>query len=505
MTSKKLRYISKEARKKLMEMAKARWARTKPKPINPAPVSATSSNSLISAIDTSNLSRQAGSAVAARGRGYFAQTSRFKIEKLTDTSAVVRVRGSRLYSVVFQLEPDGEVVIACECPYEDKDIDVICKHKIAAALFLKANGNRASIQAPTATSSLAKNDSPSIKSVKSQPEPQWRENLTSLLETTVASSEASLTDAILFFSFIRLNHQTILQPGVVILPSELMERLNDRSAISDYLIRQRKNLFGLVYQLQSYNLNSYRFVNAAPELQALARQMINTPTQTSYYDFRYGNYSRPQDTHLWKAMAHALVFSGDEQMLIKSPISVLPDIARFEVEAQRDSDGIKLFQTLKLADRAIKVNAPDLEVFNVSPLWLKLKHEVFQADLNHISFQQLRKQRDITIPREESAEFFQRYFPQLTTSHQLTGDKLTGEPISDQKPQPRIYLTEQNHQLRVLLRFAYGGFDCVAAKKPPQVGYAYDPENNQAIHVERQVEIETEWWTRLGSEEFGLM
>lgn len=500
-----------------MEVAKARWARTvsgkkaaqQPQP-KPKSQPSNSINPLVAKLDTKDFVRRAGSAVAVRGISYFSDKSRFKLEELTESSATVQVRGSQLYEVIFDLGADGEIVAACECPYEEYDVEIICKHKVAAAMFLKANYQTSKPSVTSKTDALVKTDY-QIEPVKPEPSSLWRESLAGLLQSSVVPAKSSTSKAILFFSFIRRNHQFVLQPGVVMesaIPPELWPELqNDRAALSDYLIKNSYNFFGRVYPLQSYQANVYQIANASPELQALAFQVAGS-SQSNYYDYRYDRYgyNTPpiQNSNFWPAMSNALVFRGDEQRLIKSPLTVLPGLAQVELEVQRDADGINLSPVLKLSNRTFKLNTPGLETFNTSPLWLKLGEEIFQAELELWKFDQLRKQKDVVIPPEETNEFFQRNFPQLATSYELTGDSLTGDTLTGQAPQPRIYLTEHDQQLRIFLRFAYGGLDCIAAKKPPSFSYVHDTETDLAVKIERQPEAESQWWTRLGTTEFGL-
>ncbi len=495
-----------------MELAKARWAKVRSDKIAkqavPKPKQSTSVNPLVAALDTKDFIIRAGSLIAGQGMAYFVDKSRFSLEDLTKDSAMVQVRGSQLYDVTFDLEFDGEIVASCECPYEEGDADIICKHKVAAALFLKANYQNGSV--PAKAKAPVKTDSP-IEPAKPEAASLWRERLAGLLQGGVVPAKSPTSQAILFFSFIRRNHQFVLQPGVVLasaIPPELWpEPQNDRSALSRYLVENPDDLFDQVYPLQSYNLSNYQMINASPELRALAHQMVSS----SYYDYRYDRYGSngygyglSQNTHLWGALANALVFRGDERRLIKSPLTVLPGSAQVELEVQRGAEGIILSPVLALPNRTFKLNTPGLETFNNAPLWLKHGNEIFQAKLDSWKFEQLRKQKDVVIPPEETNEFFQRNFPQLVTSYEFTGDSLTGETLTGQTPQPRIYLTEHNQELRVFLRFAYGGFDCIAAKKPPSFGYVHDTENDLAVKVERQTEFESQWWARLGSSEFGL-
>ena len=72
----------------------------------------------------------------ARGRVYYAQKWRLRLQNFGEYEAVVRVQGSEMYRVEF-LRDRSNVLSFCDCPYAGYEADVICKHIVAAALFLR--------------------------------------------------------------------------------------------------------------------------------------------------------------------------------------------------------------------------------------------------------------------------------------------------------------------------------------------------------------------------------
>ncbi|MGB9179538.1 MAG: SWIM zinc finger family protein, partial [Pyrinomonadaceae bacterium] len=82
------------------------------------------------------LMARAGAGVAARGRAYYAQKWRLRVQHVSADEAVIRVQGSQRYTVEFM--KDGNRVLAfCDCPYAGYEEGVVCKHIVAAALFLR--------------------------------------------------------------------------------------------------------------------------------------------------------------------------------------------------------------------------------------------------------------------------------------------------------------------------------------------------------------------------------
>ncbi|MGH9940521.1 MAG: DEAD/DEAH box helicase, partial [Blastocatellia bacterium] len=326
--------------------------------------------------------------------------------------------------------------------------------------------------------------------------PAWKEQLARLLRKDALPARKPSQEALLFFSFVRRNHQFVIQPGVVeafVAPPELW---SDRAALGAFLSEHRDDpvIRSHTFALQQYQLDSYRWVNDAPGRRAIVKQALQQ-SQWSYYN---------QVQADWEGLADALVFSGSEQELIQKPLEVLPDVARIELEMQRVDEGVRLSLVAVLPDRAIKLNAPGLEIFSESPLWLCEGGRIFQVGVDRYRFHLLRQQAEVVIPSSATDEFFQRSFADVVSSYDLRGENLIGETLTGVTPQPRLYLTEQEQQLRVLLRFAYNGLDCVGAKSAPPYSYTRDVERDVVVKIERQCELEKQWWERLGKDEFGL-
>jgi len=324
----------------------------------------------------------------------------------------------------------------------------------------------------------------------------WKEQLARLLRKDALPARKPSREALLFFSFIRRNHQFVIQPGVVeasVAPPELWK---DRAALGAFLSERRDDpiIQSHTSALQQYQLDSYRWVNDAPGRRAIVKLALQQ-LQWSYYN---------QVQADWEGLADALVFSGSEQQLIQKPLEVLPDIARIELEMQRVDEGVRLSLVAVLPDQTIKLNAPGLEIFSESPLWLCAGGRIFQVGVDRYRFHLLRQQAEVVIPAAAADEFFQRSFADVVAAYDLRGENLIGETLTGVKPQPRLYLTEQDQQLRVLLRFGYNGLDCVGAKSAPPYSYARDVERDVVVKIERQCELEKEWWERLGKDEFGL-
>jgi len=498
------RKVSEEIRQKLKEAARARWTRdripAKPdKPVKPP------TPAVVTALDIAELKSHAESGIVVQGLKLFIDKIRFKILQKENDIVSVRVRDLEDYEVSFDLASDGAIFTSCDCPYADYEDDIICEHKIAAALFLKDHFADGQVNKTAALSNVS-----AVPAIQQAIElrPRWRENLAVLLRRDVVPSQSRPTPGILFFSFIRRNQRYVVQPGLVLasaVPSELWQ---DRTALREYLLAHQELQ---KFPLSSPSLNSYQLVNAEPAHQLLVSQ-ADSLLENSYYRYGYNynyGFNENSETRFWAGLSGTLTFLGNENHLIKQPVEVLPGVAHVELDLQRQDDGIHLSPVLVVADRTIKFNASTLEVFNQSPFWLREGQQIFRANLDQYRFNLLRQQPVVVIPPEAADEFYQRNFADIASQYELRGENVIGETLTGVTPQPRLYLTEYDqgdgtHELRALLRFAYNDFDCIGAKTPPHFSYARDAEKDQVVKVMRQPELESRWWHRLGTDEFGL-
>ncbi|MDX2033337.1 MAG: SNF2-related protein [Blastocatellia bacterium] len=479
------RKISAETRRKLRELAMSRWARHEKsrrelhEEASPSPPDL---RALAVAIDLGAMRRTAGAGIAKRGAALFARKRDLRIEGLTEESARVRVVDDSPYRVRFTLL-DGEVVSNCDCPFGRITAEVVCKHKIAAAMLLREK------YAPEAPA----NGKPKAES-------KWREELAMILRPEARPARQGLAKGILFFSFVERNGRQMAQPGFVstsVIPESIWQ---DRAALSELLLRNWNNpaYYLSAYELQAREMDSRRWVNATPCSQALM-QLAFERLQAS--PIGYADSTRPP---FWDALAGELVFRGRGDRLIREAAEVLPGLAQVEVEMERADGGVRLSLVAAFPDRAIRLGSRDQEVFHHHPLWLRDGSRIFRVDLHLSQYNQLRRQAEVIVPPDSLDEFYSRKFSEVAGAYSLRGEAARTETLSGAVPQPRVYLTEENHELQISLRFSYNGLECLSERKPPAFSYVHDAERNLAVRITRQIERETEWWQRLGGDEFGL-
>ncbi|HKX31112.1 MAG TPA: SNF2-related protein [Blastocatellia bacterium] len=484
------RKISTETRRRLKDAAKARWAKEYAEQTAASVAASRPVPSVVVALDIAQMELRAGASLAPRGRDHSVEKRCFKLESVSDQSVTVEVNGNTDYLVTFELA-DGRINGFCECPDDDDWEEVICEHKVAAAIFLRehyaAKPARAALSAAAGASASGRDGENGVSS-------KWREQLDHLLRKDTLPAQM-LPEALLFFSMIRRNQQWVIQPGIVQAAAVPASLWRDRKALSAYLLEHRGDLeIGpSISALQSDQLNTYAWVNSAPGNRTLVMQVFQQ-LQWSYSS---------QGPPIWEGLANALVFRGHEQELITEPLEVISEIARVGLELRREAGGVRLSLVAVLPDRTIKLNTAGLEVFHLAPLWLCKERQLFQVGIDWQKLNFLSRQAETVIPEEAADEFHRFHLPELAAAYDLRADGPI-EMLAGGEPQPRVYLTEQDRKLRVLLRFAYDGLECIAVKNAPPQSYVRDGEREFVVRIERQVEREKEWWQRLGTEEFNL-
>ncbi len=466
-----------------MEAARVRWANRKLRQ------GTTSIPQVVATLDIAAMERRAGSAVVSRGRAHMVEKRGFELGSVSNQSATVDVRGNKDYLVTFELA-DGNIFSFCECSDDDTLEEVICEHKIAAAMFLQEQ-----YTAGPKSSTLSARGSGQMRSGENGVAPQWKEQLTRLLQKNGLSVQKPRPEALLFFSFIRRNHQFVVQPGMVSAAAIPPGLWRDRAALSEYLLEHQRDpqVLSAICVLPFYQSNSYHWLNAAPGHRTFLSQVFQQ------LQWAYSGQVQPD----WEGLANALVFRGNERELIKEPLEVLSDLARIGLEMRREAGNLRLSLAAVLPDRRIELNAAGLEVIHRSPLWLCKERQLFQAGIDWNELNLLSRQAEVIIPSEALAEFYQLHFQKLAEAFDVRTDGMI-ETLAGVAPQPRVYLTEQDRELRVLLRFSYNGLECIAVKNVPPQSYARDPERDVVVKIERQAEVEKQWWQRLGNDEFSL-
>lgn len=129
-------------------------------------------------------------------------------------------------------------------------------------------------------------------------------------------------------------------------------------------------------------------------------------------------------------------------------------------------------------------NKPVTHLFGNEQLWAYNDNKLYELRLNQQSVQTLATKANTIIPLSFVKLILEQYWP---SANRLGRTKITHEiPTQIETPTPRLYLSEQDEELLIQLRFAYADQEILPGRKED----IYTYENNQIIYTPREKSTE---------------
>ncbi len=416
---------------------------------------------------------RAGERVASRGRAYYAQKWRLRVQNLGEYEAVVRVQGSEMYRVEFLRDRNG-VLTFCDCPYADYEADVVCKHIVAAALFLR---DYLSERAPV----------------------PWESVLTQVARTSSSSMQKRVAE-FLFFSLQARGGSWAIVPYTVassFFPESVQHNVSEAARVA---VEQK--LSSQAEKVSPYESGArHVYANVTHTHAALVRLLASSGI---YYGHYYSGASLDYGAIL-TLLAGGPLFFGTDKNPLKRPLEVCTDLARIELEMERSEEGGTRITALAVAgERVFPLRGREMQLVSSKPLWLLSDQTIFQLDAPADGFVLFQENPVIEIPADEEANFFEKHLPYLAERFPLRGDTLIWEELRDARPVPRLYLTEEGKELRIELRYAYGDYELTPNRNAPRQSIRRNAQTGALVRVVRQSDREVELWETIGSKTYGL-
>lgn len=199
-------------------------------------------------------------------------------------------------------------------------------------------------------------------------------------------------------------------------------------------------------------------------------------------------------------LRRCVVFVGNDNDPLQQPVTVSTEQGALELELERAGEELAIRPALALDGRRLPFNR-DAVILSREPLWMLIDDQVLPVDERGNSIDLLNSLQQLRIPRNEQAEFFERYFLPLADRLPVRGDVVRWEEVGG-PPEPRLYLSEgEDNGLRAELRFGYGTFELLYEKHLPATSARRGADGTFA-RIMRDLEAEQAAWQRLG--EFGL-
>lgn len=424
-------------------------------------------------LNVERLISRAGLGVAARGRTYYTQRWRLRVQHVSADEAIVKVQGSQRYTVEF-MKDRNTVSPFCDCSYAEYDEDVICKHIVAAALFLRDY------------------------LTEREPVP-WEQVLSQAIRNS-SSPEPKVPAEFLFFSLQSHGNSWAVVPYTVdssFFP-ETARQNNDETArvvMEQKLSSQAKKIAPYEYGRQ------HLYANVTHAQAAVVKMLASSGI---YYGNYYGGATLDYGA-LFALLAGGPLFFGTDKDPFKRPLEICSEIARLELEMERTAkDGTRLSALAVMGDRVFPLQGREMQLISYKPLWLLSGQTLFQLDAPPHLFTIFHDNPTVHIPDEEEEAFFEKHLLQLAERFPLRGETLQWEELRDQAPVPRLYLTEEGKELRVELRYSYGDYELPYSRHAMLESIRRNAETGALMRVARQPEREAELWETIGSKTYGL-
>ncbi len=430
----------------------------------------------------SNLRSFAGTTIYNRGVSYY-RNGRVSVKTANPYELRCEVQGTYLYDVKLWVY-DDDLGAMCSCPYAEKGY--FCKHMVASGLAGKEFLHRRS---PAA----------------------WRFRLGQTLEYADYSGDVDAEKRFWVFLCLQSGYSGweltpyrlwvdrvpdgILPPVETLNPQALEELVHNNHWLLDHIKELRGD--ARVHGCVNCEHDGIAAVN-------LIRQQ-KVSTYGSYY------YSSSQRYPLSASLAlisqlDLPLFKGDNRNPVKEWLQVLPDAVEVRMRVEKENGAVNVQPVFYQGEKRVELYPRDLQtlVNDTTESWFLSQNAVFKTQSDFNTWLPLWGETpELTIPPEDEDEFLEDFFPLLAERFQLEGELVTWEDV-EAEPVKRLYLTEENEELRALLRFGYGEYEVSYDDDLPPVSIHRKPEAWTLLRVQRNSELEEEIYRSISSASHGL-
>ncbi len=410
----------------------------------------------------------------------------------TDSSLASQVKdGLHRYTVTLEYE-NSQVLYNCNCKADQTRYP--CKHAVATALLGQ-------------------------KTLSEEIKKSWENRLLFVHEAPRQRQETpkQAPDYLLAFALVNEYGGWKIRPLTAVieklpaksLPAEALEWSQEQTT---ELLAQNHELRGAFSGTLTHPLKAEACRNAPPHIVSLAQMLRGLGDMTPHY------YSYSPDAGLIKALPGALeilretqfpLYAGIERhpggvgLSSAQPLNISHDTANIllDIETYKEG-GLRLQFHLYLGDQLWKVTKKPL-VISQAPLWLMMDDKIIPAQegLDVEQIENLSKASRVVIPAHEKEHFFDFYLPRLASRYDITGSGIQTNDVTA-KPQPRLYLQDNQGVLDVWLKFGYAEFEVPYASHIPPVSSNFDPETTLFTRIFRNAAAEKAAFSSVS--DFGL-
>lgn len=402
--------------------------------------------------------------IVKRGKGYYNAWSRCRLQNLSSEIARYTVRGTHDYKVKIFVE-DGEFVADCDCPYSDNITEIICKHKVAAALHLENH-------------------------LRYNPIPDWRNTLETVLNNKTKKASAN---NFLVFSLQAENSRWSVIPyqlPVRYFPVEIWE---NPEQIKKIILDENLTQFAKKLKSQDY-WNDKDFLNLEIKQKSLLKLFGG--------GYGFGAYGFSFEAFVG-LVGDLPFFRGSAVNPFKNPLKIHYETGRVEFDLQRTENELVLRSLVVLDEAEERIQLKNVEILNQNPLWLLAGQKVFHLPESAYVFERLKANANLKVPLAEEIFFWEKFLPNLAENYQVSGEAINWQDLAYEQVVPRLNLQEKDKVLQIELRFGYGHLEVAGEKTPSPEAIRRDAESGILYRFNRDLNLENNFREMLGETHFG--
>lgn len=402
--------------------------------------------------------------IVKRGKGYYNAWSRCRLQNLSSETARYTVRGTHDYKVKIFVE-DGEFVADCDCPYSDNITEIICKHKVAAALHLENH-------------------------LRYNPIPDWRNTLETVLNNKAKKAAAN---NFLVFSLQAENSRWSVIPYQLparYFPVEIWE---NPEKVKEIILDENLTQFAKKLKSQDY-WNDKDFLNLEIKQKSLLK-LFSGGYGLGAYGFSFEAFVG--------LVGDLPFFRGSAVNPFKNPLKIYYETGRVEFDLQRTENELVLRSLVVLDEAEERIQLKTAETLNQNPLWLLAGQKVFHLPESSYVFERLKANANLKVPLAEEVFFWEKFLPNLAENYQISGEAINWRDLDYERIIPRLYLSEKDEILQIELRFGYGLLEVAAEKNSAPEAIRRDSESGILYRFKRDLNLKNDFREMLAEARFG--
>jgi non-specific serine/threonine protein kinase len=196
---------------------------------------------------------------------------------------------------------------------------------------------------------------------------------------------------------------------------------------------------------------------------------------------------------------------GDEENPVREIIEMAPGPGEIRFRMDRDHKGLNIQPILVFGETTQEISPADIQVIHETPAWFLHRGMLIElAGHSRLDlFKSFRSTQILSIPEADIPIFADRYLLELARQVPLDGNAVEWDQTTVD-PLPRIYLSEQNGELLVQIRFAYQEIEVPYEPDFPRESLRQKPGTLCLVRIIRNAEFEKACNDLLLASSFGL-